>query len=523
MKKIAMFLLSLQIVLPAVFANEPSWQRLTAPATDLRAILTDPKNPDIILIGAKDGVFKSCDGGKTWKMILNLPHRNKGVNVISFAEDGKSLYIATACGLYFSADDGRSFKRVFQGRNYLEEDCAVVLVLQETVFIGTRGGLFFRRKNAGNWDRGEGRFSKENILAVSGSRRKDDAVYIVSVSGVFKGPQERETWERIFVSVPKENEELEEVPDDMRDGESQSSKIRDVVVDAQKTGVLYLGTLKGVYKSLDQGSSWLKLTDYGLLTRAVDKLFLSPKGELYAVTKSGIFVYKEDRWFEVSLGLAAKEVRGLAWDNHGNIYTVTDSGLFRWSGYTYRGREDSKDTLNLCPNNEPSIRNVQEKAAHYAEVEPQKIISWRKKAAMKAWLPKLTAGVNRNTTDLWHWEGGTTTKADDDVLRRGRDSVEWDVSLSWDLGGLIWSDDQTNIDVRSRLMVELRDDILDEVTKVYFERLRVKADLDELALEDRKKRADKELRIAELTASLDALTDGYFSRELKSPPISNER
>ena len=63
-------------------------------------------------------------------------------------------------------------------------------------------------------------------------------------------------------------------------------------------------------------------------------------------------------------------------------------------------------------------------------------------------------------------------------------------------------------------MVELRDDILDEVTKLYFERLRVKMELDTLSIEDRKKRFEKELKLEELTASLDALTGGYYSRQI---------
>jgi hypothetical protein len=96
------------------------------------------------------------------------------------------------------------------------------------------------------------------------------------------------------------------------------------------------------------------------------------------------------------------------------------------------------------------------------------------------------------------------------------DNNNWGVSLTWELGDLIFSDDQTNIDVRSRLMVELRDDILDEVTRLYFERLRVKMEIDNLSIEDRKKRFEKELRLQELSASLDALTGGYFSQRLKS-------
>ena len=61
-------------------------------------------------------------------------------------------------------------------------------------------------------------------------------------------------------------------------------------------------------------------------------------------------------------------------------------------------------------------------------------------------------------------------------------------------------------------MVQLRDDILDQVTKIYFERLRVKMELDNISIEERKKRFEKELRLAELTAYLDALTGGYFSK-----------
>ena len=63
--------------------------------------------------------------------------------------------------------------------------------------------------------------------------------------------------------------------------------------------------------------------------------------------------------------------------------------------------------------------------------------------------------------------------------------------------------------------MELRNDILDQVNKLYFERLRVKSELDKLALEDRNKRFDKQLKFQELTASLDALTSGYYSEQLR--------
>ena len=53
------------------------------------------------------------------------------------------------------------------------------------------------------------------------------------------------------------------------------------------------------------------------------------------------------------------------------------------------------------------------------------------------------------------------------------------------------------------------------MNKLYFERLRVKSELDNLALEDRHKRFEKQLKLEELTASLDSLTSGYYSEQLR--------
>jgi hypothetical protein len=103
-------------------------------------------------------------------------------------------------------------------------------------------------------------------------------------------------------------------------------------------------------------------------------------------------------------------------------------------------------------------------------------------------------------------------------LQKGKDAVSWDVTMSWDMGELIWNNDQTSIDTRSKLMVELRGDIMNEVTRTYFERRRLQIDLLASPIQDLKLSLEKELRLQELTADIDALTGGYFSRKLKEQP-----
>ena len=64
------------------------------------------------------------------------------------------------------------------------------------------------------------------------------------------------------------------------------------------------------------------------------------------------------------------------------------------------------------------------------------------------------------------------------------------------------------------MMVELREDILDQVTRLYFERRRIQVELVTLASIDIQMKMDKEMRLAELTALIDAFTGGEFSKRL---------
>jgi len=498
------------------FAGDIIWQNISRENLDLKTVLVDRNNPQIIYIGSRQGVFKTENGGDSWRNILVVKGQNRSVNFLLFDPQNKNyLYAATAGGLFCSNNQGNSWKKIFQGKNYLENECTAIAVLSNTIYLGTRAGLFASKDKGRSWYRQTGELGKTTILAIAYHLKEQNYIYIAYLDGVFGTQDAGESWEKVFVTRPVENgdeNDIEEGAED-RDEEQRFSRLRYISIDPNNLNYLYLATTRGLYKSQDRGKAWEVVSSYGLLSQDVKFLLFSDKSQLYAVTQSGIFKYGLERWQELSFGLAVTDIGYLALDSQNNLYAACDKGLFKADmGHFSDNKEDS--VISLYSQDEPKINEIQQAAIKYAEVEPEKIMRWRKQAAKKAWLPQLSMGLDRNTTDLWHWEGGSTTKADDDILRKGHDSVEWDVSLSWDLSGLIWNDDQTSIDVRSRLMVQLRDDVLDEVTKLYFERIRLKMEIDNLSIEDRKKRFEKELKLQELTASLDALTGGYFSQQL---------
>lgn len=156
---------------------------------------------------------------------------------------------------------------------------------------------------------------------------------------------------------------------------------------------------------------------------------------------------------------------------------------------------------------EPTIKEVQKAAIKYAEVQPEKINSWRKKAAVKALLPEINLDYDKT---IYGSVSSTTGKS---VFATG--PYDWGINLKWDLADVIWDSSQTSIDVRSRLMVKLRNTILEKVNRLYFERRKLQIELlrDSSLAPDKK--LNKQLRVEELTAHIDGLTGEYFSRELK--------
>lgn len=496
-----------------LFGQGAAWDDIGGGNSDLSTALVHRDNPKHIYFGSGRGVFKTEDGGLSWRNILSVRGQNRKVNYLLFsAQDKNSLYAATGNGLFYSANLGGDWRKIFRGKDFLEEECTALAVLPYGIYLGTKGGLFVSRDNGRSWHKEAAKLGSSHILTVASSLKEPDTLYAACRDAVFKSGDSGKSWEIIFLAKPAQDRPEAEEMDDNGDEEEGSFCVRYISLDADNAGHIYLATSRGVYFSRNKGKDWERLSSLGLLNRDVIFLLVSGESPVYSVTKSGAFEYSNERWQDISLGLASSHIRSLARDASGGLYAACDNGLFKASPGDFLNTA-SGGGEPFYNRGEAGINEVQQAAIRYAEVEPGKIQEWRRKAKMKAILPKLTVGIdNSQDTNYEIYTSSTASYAYEGPCDRSRG---WDVSLSWELGDLIWSEAQTSIDARSRLMVQLRGDVLDEVTKLYFERLRVKMELGGVKIEDRKKRYEKELRLRELTAHLDALTGGYFSRRSK--------
>ncbi|MBU3911793.1 MAG: hypothetical protein KKD90_04325 [Candidatus Omnitrophica bacterium] len=513
------FLMACCVFVSAACADE-IWEPIPGISeSDIREVAV---KGDDICMSSENRLYRSEDDGETWNVVFLARGEYGTINFIQVFRG--AVFICTDKGLFKSIDGKTSWKRIFKGIGTEASSTQHIAFDNNKIYLGTGGGLFLSSDNGATWQKEQGEAGNINIKWIASL---EGNVFLATEKGVYKssGPD----WKRVFITS---SEETEYDADVINEAATASKLVNSIYVKDKK---IFLATDSGIFTSDDKGESWQNFTSAGLGSEKINRILF--KDNLYAATDSGVFIFndKDEIWQALYKGMDASRTSSIAADNKNRIWAATDKGLYRSTkgrllavqgaattimdgsvaapSYLSRaksrdGAEQEKDILRLFAH-EPSIREVQEAAIEYAEVHPDKIKQWRSAAGKKALLPDVSVGVDRYVTDYWHWDAGQNP----DVLQKGDDAISWDVTMSWDLGELIWNNDQTSIDTRSRLMVQLRDDILDEVTRTYFERRRLQIETLISPPSGLKERMERQLRIAELTADLDALTGGHFSNQ----------
>ena len=176
---------------------------------------------------------------------------------------------------------------------------------------------------------------------------------------------------------------------------------------------------------------------------------------------------------------------------------------------------------------EPTILEVQEAAAAYAQIDQGVMEGWSTRASLAALLPDVRVQYQRRVEDDLQMDDDQDLEVDElgdlvltDVARdvRTDDDTQSDIRIQGDfeLNELVWNPDLLRVSKEIRDVVELREDILTTVTTLFFERRRAQVQLQLSPPSDPLERLRRELEIQELTASIDALTGGWFSAQLSA-------
>ena len=138
-------------------------------------------------------------------------------------------------------------------------------------------------------------------------------------------------------------------------------------------------------------------------------------------------------------------------------------------------------------------------------IHPDRIKTLRRNARLEALLPNVTLDYDKTISV-------STNPSYKESVVGPRD---WGLSLSWDVGDLVFNSQLRLLNGSDgRLMVQLRDDILNEVTRLYYERRKLQTVLILTPPKTSEEKLTRILRLEELTANIDGLTGGWFSREI---------
>jgi hypothetical protein len=164
---------------------------------------------------------------------------------------------------------------------------------------------------------------------------------------------------------------------------------------------------------------------------------------------------------------------------------------------------------------EPTIQEAQAAALKFFNIDADTVSSMRTRASVKALVPSVGARVrgNQSTINLDRIDL-LVNQNDPTVLDDGQGTVlEFEVSAAWDFSKLVFNSEV--LDVSS--LVVLQEAILKEITRIYYTRRRLQVDLILTPPADPATKLSKELRIQELTATLDAMTGNLFSNASARP------
>ena len=174
------------------------------------------------------------------------------------------------------------------------------------------------------------------------------------------------------------------------------------------------------------------------------------------------------------------------------------------------------DALPAPPDEGPTIGEVQRAALAYVDLHPERMHALRRGAETRGWFPELNliAGYDRGRGRRHDRDQSIVSGEMRELTDRQHDrdrEIDLAATLSWDFGDARFHPEEIDVSREARAIIALRDDVLDEVTQLYFERRRVLGDLARVGAGGPEASA-LVMRAAELRAGLDAWTGGWFTR-----------
>jgi len=359
----------LLLALPAQLSA--SWQRGRLFGADVRALVVDPKNPDVLYLGTSSGeVYISRDGAKSWSnpylgvpfqsyIVDNLAVDQKGRlwaaswglwggSVVAVSSDGgatwsrrdagleeasvralaldpsdpNTLVAGGLTGVWKSHDGGRKWEQISKQENV--ESLAIDPRDARTIYVGTWRQAWRTDDDGATWKHiANGMVLDTDVFTIRIDPKNPDSVWASTCGWVYNSPDRGDTWTRFKEGF-------------------NNRRIHDITVDPRNANFVFAGSVAGLYRTEDAGKTWKIASDESLVINSIvlhadrhGRIILGTEGDgVYISSDSGkTFARSNEGLYNVRVASVVPDP-----EKKGTVYASVlfggnSSGVYRSNDY----------------------------------------------------------------------------------------------------------------------------------------------------------------------------------------------
>jgi len=495
-------------------------------------VVVDPRDKDRILFHTGDRVYSSGDFAATWELLFE-DHGidEKIVNIVVDKQHGPAFFVITTRRIYAIDVEGTPARVIFEKKGVCPSDITVDPFTAGLYLVSTTKGCFISSDAGEVWEYVSGFSLDDCILEVQFHPSAFHTAYAVSKERIYKIDIDKNNARDVMIFSDRNDEAAVLVPEQEGTEDPLGRFKAHFAFSLNNDLLMYLMTEGKLYKSKDGGEAWEKFPLPSSVRSTEDDIRILSSNDGLIFSHNGVlWLYREHlrptlrplvsfpraitRSFDLFEGHVDTVVLG--YDHSLSYYDLPiDSNINDIALSVPRYNEVMQKNFQDLPGfrgDLPPVRELQEAAIRYALVSTGKMKSWEWRARLRSMIPQVSIGVEKEVTNNIDIDRGSTT--DPDVFLSGPEErgTNLGLNMEWDLADLIWNDTETSIEIRERALVDQRDEILREVTRLYFEYKRLLREREVFVELDQHVAIANDVRGEEICAQLDALTGGYVSK-----------
>ena len=272
------------VLLAGGVAHAQTLRPLGPPGGDVHSLAVDPSQPGRLFLGTADGhIFGSEDAGDHWTRLGRASARQDAViaAIVVDPRDANVLFASTwmqdpraGGGVFRSGDGGRTW-RIVGLEGQAVRALAIAPSNADVLVAGTLDGVYRSRDAGKSWERISPEHHEElrNLDSLAVDPLDPQMIYAGTFHLPWKTTDGGRTWRPIH------------------DGMIDDSDVMSLLVDRATPGLLYASACSGIYRSDNGASQWKKIQGIPYTARRTYVIAQDPEhpGTVYAATSEGLW------------------------------------------------------------------------------------------------------------------------------------------------------------------------------------------------------------------------------------------